>query len=88
MGSMYCTRSMDKIGKIIFADHKLLYNYKGTSVPCLQMVVDILTINKCNSTAITMNATVNTFIETKKLKIAEKSVVSYIQVKYVENAPL
>ena len=78
MGSIYCTSSMDKLRKIIFADHKLLYNYKGTSVPCLQMVVDILTITKCNSTAITMNATVNTFIETKKLKLAEKNGVSYM----------
>ena len=70
-GSIYCTSTMDKLGKIIYSDKKLLYDYKGTDVPCLQMVDDILTITKCDSTAITMNATVNSFIETKKLKLAE-----------------
>ena len=70
MGSIYCTSTMDKLGKIVYSDNNLLHNYKGTPVPCLQMVDDILTRTKCNSTAITMNATVNTFIETKKLKLA------------------
>ena len=65
MGSIYCTNTMDKLGKAVYEDNKLLYNYKGTHVPCLQMVDDILTITKCNSTAIAMNTTVNTFIETK-----------------------
>ena len=57
---------MDKLGKIIFSDKKLPYD-----VPCLQMVDDILTIYKCDSTAIKMNATLNSFIETKRLKLAE-----------------
>ena len=72
MSSIYCTNTMDKLGKIIYEDKKLLYNYKGTEVPCLQMVDDILTITECDSTAIAMNSTVNTFVETKKLKLAEK----------------
>ena len=72
MGSIYCTNTMDKLGKIVYKDKKLLYNYKGTAVPCLQMVDNILTITKCDSTAITMNTTVNTFIETKKLKLSHK----------------
>ena len=71
MGSIYCTNTMDKLGKIVYSDKKLIYDYKGTNVPCLQMVDDILTVTKCNTTAITMNATVNTFIETKKLKLAD-----------------
>ena len=41
-------------------------------IPPLQMVDDIITITKCDSEAVKMNATVNTFIETKKLKLAEK----------------
>ena len=72
MGSIYCTNTMDKLGKIVYSDKKLLYKYKGTNVPCLQMVDDILTITKCKPTAITMNATINTFIETKKLKLAHQ----------------
>ena len=63
---------MDKLGKIVYADKKLLYDYKGTEVPCLQMVDDILTFTKCDPTAVAINSTVNTSIETKKLKLAEK----------------
>ena len=51
---------------------KLMYNYKGTEGPCLQMVDDILTITECDSTALATNSTVNTFIKTKKLKLAEQ----------------
>ena len=72
MGSIYCTNTMDKLGKMVYDDKKLLYEYKGTEVPCLQMVDDILTITKCDPTAITMNTVVNTFIETKKLKLSHK----------------
>ena len=77
MGGIYCTNSMDKLGKIIYEDDNLTYDYKGTKVPCLQMVEDILCVTKCISTvsalstAIKMNSTVNTFMETKKLKLAE-----------------
>ena len=63
---------MDKLGIVVYADKKLLYDYKGTEVPCLQMVDDILTFTKCDPTAVAINSTVNTFIETKKLKLAEK----------------
>ena len=66
MGSIYCTNTMDKLGKIVYADKKkLLYDYTGTDVPCLQMVDDIITVTNCDSTAITMNSTVNTFKEKK-----------------------
>ena len=68
VGSIYCTSTMEKLGKIIFSDKKLPYEYKGTDVPCLQMVDDIMTISKCDSAAIKMIATVNSFIETKRLK--------------------
>ena len=72
MGSIYCTNTMDKLGKIVYADKKLLYDYKESEVPCLQMVDDILTFTKCDPTAVAINSTVNSFIETKKLKLAEK----------------
>ena len=34
------------------------------------MVDDILTVSKCTTTASTMNQTVNSFIESKKLKLS------------------
>ena len=46
------------------------------------MVDDILTITKCDSTAIAMNTTVNTFIKTKKLKLSyQKCSVIHIEKK-------
>ena len=36
----------------------------------LLMVDDILTVSKCSTTSKAMNATVNVFIETKKLKLS------------------
>ena len=45
--------------------------YKGVAAaPPLLMVDDILTINKCSTTATALNATVNAFIESKKLKLS------------------
>ena len=72
MGGLYCTNSMDKLGKIVYKDEKLLYTYKGTKVPCLQMVEDIITITECDVSSVKLKSVVNTFVETKKLKVSEK----------------
>ena len=65
-----CTTTMDKLAEIVYENKKLLYMYKGTvEVPPLMMVDDIMTISKCSTTSSAMNATVNTFVETKKLKL-------------------
>ena len=72
MGGLYCTNSMDKLGKIVYKDEKLLYTYKGTKVPCLQMVEDIITITKCDVSSVKLKSVVNTFVETQKLKVSEK----------------
>ena len=70
-GPLMATVSMDKLAKLVYEDENLLYKYKEeVNVGVLQMIDDILTINKCeNVAAITMNAEVNAFIETKKLKL-------------------
>ena len=66
---LMCTTTMDQLCKLILEDESLLYKYKGVvSVPPLEMVDDIITAVKCGSTAVTLNATVNAFIESKKLK--------------------
>ena len=72
MGGLYCTNSMDKLGKIVYKDEKLLYTYKGTKVPCLQMVEDIITITECDVSSVKLKSVVNTFVETQKLKVSEK----------------
>ena len=69
-GPLQCTTSIDKLAKEVYSKHEPLYMYKEVAaVPALLMVDDILTINKCSTTANTMNATVNAFIEAKKLRL-------------------
>ena len=72
-GSIMCTTSMDKLAKEVYSRPELLYKYKGVAdVPPLLMVDDILTISKCSPTASALNSTVNSFIESKKLKLSHK----------------
>ena len=75
-----CTTTMDKLAEIVYENKKLLYMYKGTvEVPPLMMVDDIMTISKCSTTSSAMNATVNTFVETKKLKVkSDKCCVTHV----------
>ena len=75
-GSLFCTTTMDKLPQKIYKDTSLLYMYKGlVSVPPLEMVDDILTVEKCGLTALAMNAEVNSFIEQKKLKLSKEKCV-------------
>ena len=64
----------------------ILYTYKGVEVPPLGMVDDILTISKCSKQATVMNATVNSFVETKKLKL-KRSKCSVVHVGRVRSCP-
>ena len=64
---------MDQLGKIVYKDDKLTYKYKGeVPVPPLEMVDDVVTLSECGSTSITMNSTVNTFMEHKRLRLNTK----------------
>ena len=65
--------TIDKLAKMVYSDRSLVYKYKGvTEVPPLEMVDDILTISKCSIAAVTINAVVNAFIESKKLTLSKK----------------
>ena len=49
----------------------LLYKYRGkVEVPPLQMMDDILTVQKCGSTSSAINDYLNAFMEQKKLKLS------------------
>ena len=72
-GSLMCTASVDQLGKLIYKNDKLLYKYKGVvKTPCLGMVDDILSIQKCSDKTIEMNSVINAFIESKKLTLSAK----------------
>ena len=72
-GSLICTTVMDKLAKIFYNDKALLYKYNNTvNVPILGMVDDVLCVARCLSEAVKCNATINSFMELNKLKLAEK----------------
>ena len=63
---------MDKLGQFVYDKPELLYYYKGlVATPPLQMVDDILGIQKCSSKSRNLNTSINTFIELEKLKLSE-----------------
>ena len=72
-GSLCCVVLMDKLGKLVYSKPELQYLYKGiVEVPTLQMVDDILSIQKCSPQAVQQNSVVNTFMELEKLKLNSK----------------
>ena len=63
---------MDKLGKLVYQNEELLYKYKNeVSIPSLWMVDDILSIHKCSTDTVRINAVINAFIETKKLTLSK-----------------
>ena len=72
-GSLLCTTSMDKLGKMMYRDKDLAYKYKGiVETPSLGMVDDILSVQKCSDDALKANAVINAFVEGKKLTLSSK----------------
>ena len=68
---LMCTTSMDKLGKEVYQDPELVYKYRGkVQVPPLEMVDDVISASKCGSTAVTLNACINSFMERKKLSLS------------------
>jgi hypothetical protein len=55
-GSLCCVVLMDKLGKLVYSKPELLYMYKGVvEVPTLQMVDDILGVQKCSPQSVQLN---------------------------------
>ena len=72
-GRLFCTATMDKLGKLMYQNENLLYKYKNqVGIPTLGMVDDILSIQNCSSDAVKVNGVINGFIESKKLTLSEK----------------
>ena len=72
-GSICCVVLMDKLGQLAYSNPDLLYYYKGlVATPPLQMVDDVLGIQKCSRKSQRLNGVINTFIELEKLTLSEK----------------
>ena len=64
---------MDKLAQMFYKDKQLLYKYKGeVEIPILGMVDDVLCVAKCSNSVVTTTATINSFMELNKLKLASK----------------
>ena len=71
-GSLFCVVLMEKLGKQMYSKPDLLYMYKGVvGTPPLQMVDDILGIQKCSNKSLQLNSAINTFINLEKLKLSK-----------------
>ena len=71
-GSLCCVVLMDKLGKLVYSQPDLLYFYKGSvAVPTLQMVDDVLGVQKCSPQSTQLNTAVNSFMNLEKLKLSK-----------------
>ena len=67
-----CVVLMDKLGKIGYDNPSFLYKYKGeVLIPPLEMVDDVLVIQKCDSSSRRINSVVNSFMECEKLTLSD-----------------
>jgi hypothetical protein len=72
-GSLICTTVMDKLAKKFYKDENLLYQYKKVvDIPVLGMVDDVLSVAKCSESSVITNATIVSFMELNKLKLASQ----------------
>ena len=72
-GSICCVVLMDKLGQYVYNNPELLYYYKGVvATPPLQMVDDVMGIQRCSKKSRNLNGTINTFIELEKLRLSKK----------------
>jgi hypothetical protein len=68
-GSLMCTATMDKLGKLFYKNDNLLYQYKGVGGTTSY---EILCVQKCSEIAMEVNSVINAFIESKKLNLSSK----------------
>ena len=85
-GSLFCTVSIDQLGKQAYTNTDILYKYNGVPIPPLGMVDDILTVTNVENT-LEIKQMVNTFIESKKLRLSHKKCVRIHVGKGHENCP-
>ena len=71
---------MDKLGQMSYNSGELVYLYKGkTEIPTLQMVDDILAIQKCSLKSKKINTVINTFIDLETFTLSsQKCSVIYV----------
>ena len=86
-----CTTMMDTLNKKVMSDKNLQYFYKGDQnipIGVRGMVDDTIGISNCGTEAISLNSTINAFIQSQRLTLSEeKSVVVHIGRKHKTKLP-
>ena len=68
---MYCAHG--QFGQLAYSNPELLYYYRDVvATPPLQMVNDVLGVQKCSNKSRRLNNTINTFMELEKLTLSRK----------------
>ena len=63
---------MEKMGKLAYKNPEILYYYKNlVGIPPLQMVDDVLGIQRCSAKSSQLNSMINTFMDLEKLKLSK-----------------
>ena len=70
-GSLLCTSTIDCLGKKCYYMSEDLYQYREVPIQPVGMVDDIISVTNVNKTQ-EMNRLINTFIESKKLRLSKK----------------
>ena len=71
-GSISCVVLMEKMGKLAYKTPEILYYYKNlVGIPPLQMVDDVLGIQRCSAKSSQLNSMINTFMDLEKLKLSK-----------------
>ena len=64
---------MEKLGKLSYKNPEILYYYKDlVGIPPIQMVDDVLGIQKCSGKSLQLNSMINTFMNLEKLNLSKK----------------
>ena len=73
LAGLKCSVTIDTIGKEYLQNtHSILYKYKNTtSIPPLSLIDDILAVSTCSSKSIQTNATIESKIVGKRLKLGQ-----------------
>ena len=89
-GSLCCVVVMDKLAKLVYNKPDLLYMYKDlVGTPPLQMVDDILAVQKCSNKSLQINTAINTFVKLEKLRLSKQKCHNiHIGAKNMECPPL
>ena len=70
-GSICCVVLMDKLGKLAYKNPEMLFYYKNlVGTPPLQMVDNIMSIQRCSSKSLNINTAINTFIDLEQLTLS------------------